>query len=65
MIFWAALMGLALGFTLLSQRLREEGLMIAAAFAGLVSFIWGFTWAPPLAQLAIALSFGLWVTLRR
>ncbi|MGF1500102.1 MAG: hypothetical protein ACFB8W_25225 [Elainellaceae cyanobacterium] len=39
--------------------------IIAAAFAGCVSFIWGFTWAPPLVQLAIALSFGLWISVQR
>lgn len=55
---WIILLSTALTFILLSRRHTEEVHTLAMQAASLISFVWGFAWAPPSVQWVLASVIG-------
>jgi|GEM_PF-2462398 len=51
---WMILLLGAIALVLFSQRLTEDVYRLASRLTGALSFLWGFSWAPPSVQLLIA-----------
>ena len=57
-MIWIILLSTAVSLIILSKRVTEEVHTLAVQATSLISFVWGFAWAPPSAQLVIASLIG-------
>lgn len=55
---WLVFLGIALSMVAWSRWMQEEVHAIAIQITSLISFIWGYSWAPPSVQLLIASLLG-------
>lgn len=58
MMLWIILLSVAVSLMFLSKNVAEEVYSLAVRVTSAISFIWGFAWAPPSAQLLIASVLG-------
>jgi hydrogenase-4 membrane subunit HyfE len=62
-MLWCVLLVIALLMAAWSRKVQEDVHAIAAQLTGLISLIWGYSWAPPSVQL-IVVSLGSIMLLR-
>ncbi|MEO0539050.1 MAG: hypothetical protein AAF215_35005 [Cyanobacteria bacterium P01_A01_bin.123] len=62
---WITLLMMGGLLVLWSRQVTEEVHTLAVKATSMISFIWGFSWAPPSAQVLLASLIGSMVMLRR